>query len=452
MELFEQPRKKERKDRRPLADRMRPQSVEEFVGQTHLLGEDRVLRLALDRGEVPSMILWGPPGSGKTTLARLIAERTRSAFLPFSAVTAGIREIKEVIKQAEWHERQEGRRTLLFIDEVHRFNKAQQDAFLPHVEKGVITLIGATTENPSFEVIAPLLSRVKVFRLHPLSEDELARIIQRAVEDTDRGLGRLKAQIDGEAVSHLLRLASGDARAALNTLELAAQIAPRRLDGTLEITLSSAEEAAQHRSLLYDKAGDEHYALISALHKSLRDSDPDAALYWLARMLAAGEDPLYIARRLIRFASEDIGNADPSALSVAVAAKEAYHFLGSPEGELALAQVTCYLATAPKSNAVYRAYEKARGDVEQGPIGPVPLHLQNAPTPLMKSLGFGVGYQYAHDSPDALVDQEHLPPELTGRTYYQPTDRGYEAEIGRRLTEWRRRLRRQDRDQRSEPD
>ncbi|MFQ5532717.1 MAG: replication-associated recombination protein A [Candidatus Methylomirabilales bacterium] len=452
MELFEQAKKQERKDRRPLADRMRPKTVEDFVGQTHLLGEGRVLRLALDRGDVPSMILWGPPGSGKTTLAFLIAERTRAAFLPFSAVTAGIKEIKEVIKQAEWHERQEGRRTLLFVDEVHRFNKAQQDAFLPHVEKGVITLIGATTENPSFEVIAPLLSRVKVFRLYPLTEDELSRIIQRALEDTDRGLGTLRAQIDAEAIPHLVRLASGDARAALNTVELAAQITPRRPDGTLEITLSSVEEAAQRRSLLYDKTGDEHYGLISALHKSLRDSDPDAALYWLARMLAAGEDPLYLARRLIRFASEDVGNADPSALSVAVAAKEAYHFLGSPEGELALAQAACYLATAPKSNAVYRGYEKARADVEQAPIAPVPLHLRNAPTPLMKNLGFGVGYQYAHDHPDALVDQEHLPPELKGRTYYQPTNRGYEAEIGRRLTEWRRRLRRQDPDDRSQPD
>ncbi|MFQ5847848.1 MAG: replication-associated recombination protein A [Candidatus Methylomirabilales bacterium] len=442
MELFEQPKKKERHRKAPLADRMRPKTAEEFAGQTHLLGEGRVLHLALDRGEIPSMILWGPPGSGKTTLAFLIAERTGAAFVPFSAVTAGIREIREVIARADWHEQREGRRTILFVDEIHRFNKAQQDAFLPHVEKGVITLIGATTENPSFEVVAPLLSRAKVFRLHPLSEADLAQIIRRALEDPERGLGTLKARLDPEGLRHLLRLASGDARVALNTLELAAQIAPRRPDGILEITLPTVEEAAQRRSLRYDKAGDEHYALISALHKSLRDSDPDAALYWLARMLTAGEDPLYIARRLIRVAAEDIGTADPAALSVAVAAKEAYHFLGTPEGELALAECTCYLATAPKSNAVYRAYAKARADVEQAPMAPVPLHLQNAPTPLMKDLGYGEGYRYAHDHPDALVDQEHLPPELKGRTYYEPTHRGYEAEIRRRLTEWRRRLQR----------
>ncbi|MFQ5801754.1 MAG: replication-associated recombination protein A [Candidatus Methylomirabilales bacterium] len=452
MELFEQPKKSDRKWKAPLADQMRPRTVDEFVGQTHLLGEGRVLCLALERGQVPSMILWGPPGSGKTTLAHLIAQRIRASFVPFSAVTAGIREIKEVIKHAEWHDQQEGRRTILFIDEIHRFNKAQQDAFLPHVEKGVITLVGATTENPSFEVIAPLLSRVKVFRLDPLSEADLSVIIQRALEDPERGLGLQKPQLHPEALPHLLRLASGDARIALNTLELAAQIAPRRSNGTFEITLTAVEEAAQRRSLLYDKTGDEHYAIISALHKSVRDSDPDAALYWLARMLTAGEDPLYIARRLIRMASEDIGNADPAALSVAVAAKEAYHMLGSPEGELALAQCACYLATAPKSNAVYRAYEKARTDVEEGPIPPVPLHLRNAPSPLMKRLGFGAGYRYAHDSPDALVDQEHLPPELKGRTYYEPTDRGYEAEIRQRLAAWRRRLTQQDPEGQAEPE
>lgn len=440
MELFEQPKKGERTRRAPLADRMRPKTVDEFVGQTHLLDEGRVLRLALDRGEIPSMILWGPPGSGKTTLAFLIADRMRAAFVPFSAVTAGIKDIKEVIKQAKWHEQREGRRTILFVDEIHRFNKAQQDAFLPHVEKGTITLIGATTENPSFEVVAPLLSRVKVFRLHALGEAELDRIVQRALEDPERGLGATQPHLSPEGQQHLLRLASGDARAALNTLELAAQIATRRPDGTLEIELPTVEEAAQRRTLLYDKDGEEHYNLISALHKSLRDSDPDASLYWLARMLAGGEDPLYIARRLIRVASEDIGNADPAALSVAVAAKEAYHFLGSPEGELALAQCACYLATAPKSNAVYRAYDKARTDVEEAPMASVPLHLRNAPTPLMKDMGYGVGYRYAHDEPDALVDQQHLPPELKDRTYYEPTDRGYEAEIKRRLAEWRRRL------------
>ncbi len=452
MELFERAKKTDRQDRAPLADRMRPKTAEEFVGQTHLLGEGRVLRLALDRGEIPSMILWGPPGSGKTTLAYLIAERMRAAFVPFSAVTSGLKEVREVIKQAEWLQQREGRRTILFIDEIHRFNKAQQDAFLPHVEKGVVTLIGATTENPSFEVIAPLLSRVKVFRLHPLSEADLSCIIERALENTERGLGARDPRLSPEGLHHLLRLASGDARAALNTLELAAQIAPQRPDETLEISLPTVEEAAQRRTLLYDKAGEEHYALISALHKSVRDSDPDAALYWLARMLTAGEDPLYIARRLIRMASEDIGNADPAALSVAVAAKEAFHFLGSPEGELALAQCAVYLATAPKSNAVYRAYEKAHADVEQAPIAPVPLHLQNAPTPLMKSFGYGVGYQYAHDQPDALVDQEHLPPELQGRSYYEPTDRGYEAEIRQRLAAWRRQLKGQTPDPHTEPE
>ncbi|MFQ5882310.1 MAG: replication-associated recombination protein A [Candidatus Methylomirabilales bacterium] len=452
MELFEQPKKQERKERAPLADRMRPRTLEEFVGQTHLLGEGRVLYLAIDRGEIPSMILWGPPGSGKTTLAYLIAERMQASFLPFSAVTAGIREIKGVIKEAEWHEQREGRRTILFVDEIHRFNKAQQDAFLPYVEKGVIILIGATTENPSFEVVAPLLSRVKVFLLYPLSEAELHLIIERALEDQERGLGALKPQLHPEASQHLIRLATGDARAALNTLDLATKIAHRSPDGTLELTLTAVEEAAQRRSLLYDKAGEEHYNLISALHKSLRDSDPDAALYWLARMLTAGEDPLYIARRLIRFASEDVGNADPAALSLAVAAKEAYHFLGSPEGELALAQCACYLATAPKSNAVYRAYERARGDVERAPIAPVPLHLRNAPTPLMKGLGYGAGYRYAHDYPGALVDQAHLPPVLRDAVYYEPTDRGYEAEIRGRLTEWRRRLRGEEPDVQTSPE
>jgi len=452
VELFEQPKKHERTGRTPLADRMRPHALPEFVGQTHLLGEGRVLTRALEHGDIPSMILWGPPGSGKTSLAALIADRMRTAFIPFSAVTAGIKEIKTVIKEAQWHEQREGCKTILFIDEIHRFNKAQQDAFLPHVERGTIILIGATTENPSFEVIAPLLSRVKVFRLHPLSEAELDRIVQRALEDPDRGLGALRPRLDPEARQHLVRLASGDARAALNTLELAARIAPRAPDGMLEVSLAVVEEAAQRRTLLYDKAGDQHYALISALHKSLRDSDPDAALYWLARMLAGGEDPLYVARRLIRAASEDIGTADPAALAVAVAAKEAVHFLGLPEGELALAQCVCYLATAPKSNAVTRAYEAARSDVAHAPIAPVPLHLQNAPTSLMKAMGYGAGYQYAHDAPDALVDQDHLPPELEGRTYYEPTDRGYEAEIQRRLAQWRSRLRRESRDPPSAPD
>jgi putative ATPase len=365
-------------------------------------------------------------------LARLLAKASGADFVAFSAVTSGVKDVREVIERARVARRATGTATLLFVDEIHRFNKAQQDAFLPHVERGTIILIGATTENPSFEVIAPLLSRVKVFRLHPLSEAELDRIVQRALEDPDRGLGALRPRLDPEARQHLVRLASGDARAALNTLELAARIAPRAPDGMLEVSLAVVEEAAQRRTLLYDKAGDQHYALISALHKSLRDSDPDAALYWLARMLAGGEDPLYVARRLIRAASEDIGTADPAALAVA--------------------QCVCYLATAPKSNAVTRAYEAARSDVAHAPIAPVPLHLQNAPTSLMKAMGYGAGYQYAHDAPDALVDQDHLPPGLEGRTYYEPTDRGYEAEIQRRLAQWRSRLRRESRDPPSAPD
>ena len=341
-----------------------------------------------------------------------------------------------MIKQAQWHDQQERRRTILFIDEIHRFNKAQQDAFLPHVEKGIITLVGATTENPSFEVVAPLLSRVKVFRLEPLSDAELSLIIQRALEDPARGLGLQRSQLHPEALPHLFRLASGDARVALNTLELAAQIAPRRPDGTPDITLAAVEEAAQRRSLLYDKTGDEHYALISALHKSLRDGDPDAALYWLARMLTAGEDPLYIARRLIRVASEDIGNADPAALSVAVAAKEAYHMLGTPEGELALAQCVCYLATAPKSNSVVTALHAALDAAKETPAAGVPLHLRNAPTRLMKELGYGRVYEYPHDEPSGYSAQPHLPDALRDAEFYRPGGRGFERTIAERMAWW----------------
>ncbi len=422
----------------PLADRMRPRTLEEFIGQGHLLAEGKVLRVALEQGEVPSLILWGPPGTGKTSLAMLIAGHVRAAFIPFSAVTAGIREIKEVIAEADRRLRGAGQRTILFVDEIHRFNKAQQDAFLPHVERGTITLIGATTENPSFEVIAPLLSRAKVLVLHPLSEAEIGLILDRALKDPDRGLGKNSLQVAEDARAAIARWANGDARAALNLLELSARLAEASAAPGV-IGLPIIQEAAQRRSLLYDKAGEEHFNLISALHKSLRGSDPDAALYWLARMLASGEDPLYIARRLIRFASEDIGNADPSALSLAVAAKDAYHFLGTPEGELALAQCVAYLATAPKSNAVYVAFNEAQADVASAPAEPVPLHIRNAPTPLMKDLGYGEGYQYAHDYPDAQVEQDHLPESLRGRKYYRPTDRGLEAEIRKRLAAWRRR-------------
>jgi len=422
-----------------LADRMRPRALEEFIGQAHLVGESKVLRVALEQGEVPSLILWGPPGTGKTSLAILIAGHVRAAFIPFSAVTSGIKEIREVIAEADRRLRGAGQRTILFVDEIHRFNKAQQDAFLPHVERGTITLIGATTENPSFEVIAPLLSRTKVLVLHPLSEAEIRLILDRALKDPDQGLGKNSLQVAEDALAAIARWANGDARAALNLLDLSARLAEASAEPGV-ISLPIIQEAAQRRSLLYDKAGEEHFNLISALHKSLRDSDPDGALYWLARMLASGEDPLYIARRLIRFASEDIGNADPQALSLAVAAKEAYHFLGTPEGELALAQCVTYLATAPKSNAVYVAFNEAQADVASAPAEPVPLHIRNAPTPLMKDLGYGEGYKYAHDYQDAQLEQDHLPASLRGRVYYRPTDRGLEAEIQKRLAAWRRRV------------
>jgi putative ATPase len=422
----------------PLADRMRPRSLEEIVGQAHLLGEGKVLRVALEQGEVPSLILWGPPGTGKTSLAMLVAHHVKASFTPFSAVTSGIKEIKEVIGEADRRLRGTGQRTILFVDEIHRFNKAQQDAFLPHVERGTITLIGATTENPSFEVIAPLLSRAKVLVLQPLSEVEIRLILDRALADAERGLGGSRLRVPEEALAAIVGWANGDARAALNLLELSARLA-KATDSPGTISLAVVQEAAQKRSLLYDKAGEEHYNLISALHKSLRGSDPDAALYWLARMLASGEDPLYIARRLVRFASEDIGNADPRALSLAIAAKEAYHFLGTPEGELALAQCVTYLATAPKSNAVYVAFGEAQADVASAPAEPVPLHIRNAPTSLMKDLGYGEGYKYAHDYEGAHVEQTHLPDSLRGRIYYRPTDRGLEAEIGKRLAAWRRR-------------
>ena len=437
MDLFDREPSPPSKARAPLADRMRPRQLDEVVGQAHLLGPGRLLRQALESGNLHSMILWGPPGSGKTTLALLFAQLTGAHFVAFSAVLAGVKEIRGVIAEAEAQRARFGKRTILFVDEIHRFNKAQQDAFLPHVEKGIIVLVGATTENPSFEVISALLSRCRVYVLQLLSEADLLSILHRALADADRGLGRLRVKVDEAALRLIARLANGDARAALNILDLAVTLTSEAGEGQ-QVTEAAILEAAQKKALLYDKSGEEHYNLISALHKSLRDSDPDAALYWLARMLASGEDPLYIARRLVRFASEDIGNADPQALQLALAAKDAYHFLGTPEGELALAQATVYLACAPKSNAVYTAFSEATQDVHDKPAEPVPLHLRNAPTGLMAHLGYGKGYQYAHDSPDALVDQEHLPEALRGRTYYRPTDRGLEAEIAQRLTRWRK--------------
>jgi len=419
----------------PLADRMRPRSLDEFVGQSHLLGAGKILRVALEQGDIPSLILWGPPGTGKTSLAMLVAGRVRAAFVPFSAVTSGIKEIKEVIAEADRRQRGGGQRTVLFVDEIHRFNKAQQDAFLPHVERGTITLVGATTENPSFEVISPLLSRSKVLVLKPLTDEDIRTIVERALADPERGLGRTGVRAAPDILESIARWANGDARAALNLLDLAARLSKAQ-QGV--ITPEIVQEASQQRTLLYDKAGEEHYNLISALHKSLRDSDPDGSLYWLARMLSSGEDPLYIARRLIRFASEDIGNADPQALTLAIAAKDAYHFLGTPEGELALAQCVTYLAAAPKSNAVYVAYGAAKKDVAEAPADPVPLHIRNAPTALMGELGYGAGYKYAHDYEGAYVEQDHLPDRLRGRTYYHPTDRGLEADIKKRLAAWRR--------------
>ena len=421
----------------PLADQMRPQTLEEFVGQEHLLGEGRILRQIIISKKIPSMILWGPPGSGKTTLAYLISRYSGDYFVSFSAVVSGVKEIKEVIKEATHQWSYYKKKTILFVDEIHRFNKAQQDAFLPHIEAGTIILIGATTENPSFELISPLLSRTKVLVLKPLGEKEILTILNRALQDKERGLGGYLIEVTPEALKYIAHFSDGDARTALNTLELAFFSTSPDDKNVRRITLAQVQEAMQKKALLYDKQGEEHYNLISALHKSLRDSDPDAALYWLARMLEAGEDPLYIARRMVRFASEDIGNADPQALQVAVAGFQAFQFVGAPEGELILAQVAIYLACAPKSNAIYIAYERARKDVHQEGALPVPFHLRNAPTRLMKDLGYGEGYKYAHHFPDAIVAQDDLPEKLKGRVYYQPTDRGKEREIKAQLNKWR---------------
>jgi putative ATPase len=420
----------------PLAERMRPRSLDEIVGQEELLAPGRPLREAIERDRLQSIILWGPPGTGKTTIARLIAERTQARFVAFSAVLSGIKDIKDVMASATAARRAAGQRTILFVDEIHRFNKAQQDAFLPHVEGGSIVLIGATTENPSFEVNAALLSRSRVFVLHGLDEEALGEILRRGLSDPERGLGADNVTAAEDALALIGRASGGDARSALNLLELAAASAPAGEDGARRIDAAHAEQVVQRRMLLYDKGGEEHYNLISALHKSMRNSDPDAAVYWLARMLEAGEDPLYIARRMVRFASEDVGNADPQALAVAVAAKDAAHFIGMPEGNTALAQAAIYLATAPKSNAIYTAYSRAADDARRGPAAPVPLHLRNAPTKLMKDLEYGRGYQYAHDEPDAVAAMTCLPDALRGRRYYRPTTRGFEKEIKRRLDAW----------------
>jgi putative ATPase len=419
----------------PLADRFRPRTREEFVGQDHLLGEGKILRRLIESDQLPSMILWGPPGTGKTTLAYIIAKKTQAYFASFSAVLSGVKDLRELIEEAK-KQQLKARRTILFVDEIHRFNKAQQDAFLPHIEKGSIILIGATTENPSFEIIPPLLSRTRVFKLNPLTAKELILILQRALQDTERGLGDLELQIESGVLEYIAQISDGDARAALNALELAASILVGQDNGNKVITLETLQDALQRKALLYDKSGEEHYNVISALHKSLRGSDPDAALYWLGRMLEAGEDPLYIARRLIRFASEDVGNADPQSLTIAVSAMQAFHFIGLPEGKLALAQATVYLACAPKSNALYEAYNKVEKDIRNTPSFPVPLHLRNAPTYLMKSLGYSQGYKYPHHYSNSFVEEEYLPQPLSGKVYYRPKGLGFEGEIKRRLEGW----------------
>lgn len=421
----------------PLADRMRPRIIDEVIGQRHVLAEGKLIPRLLRAKEIPSLIFWGPPGSGKTTLAYILARAVEAYFVSFSAVLSGVKDIRAVVAEAEAQRKAGGRKTILFVDEIHRFNKAQQDAFLPHVESGLITLIGATTENPSFEIIPPLLSRSRLIVLKPLTEDDLKEVLKQALTDKERGLGDIRVNLSGEALEFIISAAQGDARFALNSLEVAVLLASPDEKGVRHIDLNLAEEAVQKKALAYDKDGEEHYNIISAFHKSLRGSDPDAALYWLVRMLAAGEEPLYIARRMIRFASEDVGNADPQALQVAMAALQAYQALGSPEGELALAQAALYLATAPKSNAVYIAFLEGQKDVSRTGSLPVPLHIRNAPTGLMKDLGYGRGYKYAHDFPEALVAQEHLPPEIRGRIYYRPTKRGMEKIIGERLKKWR---------------
>jgi putative ATPase len=418
----------------PLAERMRPRTLEEYSGQEHLLGPGKPLRIQIERDDSGSMILWGPPGVGKTTLAKIIAETTQASFIEFSAVMSGIKEIKQVMTAAaqasEMHSR-----TILFVDEIHRFNKAQQDAFLPYVERGVIRLIGATTENPSFEIISALLSRCRVYVLEPLSEERIATLLRKALEDRERGLGAQELSADDEALQLIASYSSGDCRSAYNTLEVAAQLAN---EANKHIDRPIAVEAVQQRVLMYDKSGEEHYNLISALHKSVRNSDPDASLYWLARMFASGEDPLYLARRVVRMAVEDIGLAAPEALNLCLSAKQAMEFLGSPEGDLALAEAVVYLALAPKSNSVYTAYGAVQGEIEHTRQEPVPMHLRNAPTKLMKELDYGKGYLYAHDEEGKVANMDCLPDSLNGRSYYQPTQEGREKLLAQRMEEIRR--------------
>jgi len=439
MDLFEQdPSVEAEPVYRPLADRMRPANLAEYVGQSHLLGDGCLLRQAVEEDRLFSMIFWGPPGSGKTTLALLIAQETKAHFIRFSAVLSGVKEIRAVVEEAKDQLKYHGRRTILFVDEIHRFNKSQQDAFLPHVESGLITLIGATTENPSFEIIAPLLSRCRVMVLNAFSTGELRLILQRALTDKERGLGKQALEIEDGVLDLILSRCDGDARAALNNLEAAAMSVPADSPEGRVLTAETVAKYLERKAFLYDKTGEEHYNLISAFHKSLRGSDPDASLYWLGRMLAAGEDPLFIARRMVRMAAEDVGNADPNGLVIAVSAMQAFQLVGPPEGELLLAQAAVYLATAPKSNALYRAYGNVRQTIDRTGSLPVPLHIRNAPTKLMQDLGYGRDYRYAHDYEGAYVFQHYLPEGNRGTRFYAPSDRGYEKIIQERLKKWRK--------------
>jgi len=420
----------------PLATRMRPNSLNNFVGQEHILGKGRVLRRAIESDRIPSVILWGPPGCGKTTLAYIIANSTGAHFSPVSATSASVADLRRIMEQAKERRKVQLRKTILFIDEIHRFNKTQQDAVLPYVEDGSVTLIGATTENPSFEVTSPLLSRTRVLPLKPLTEEELKVLVLRALMDRFQGLGELQVELDPDAMNHLIAMSNHDARVALNALEMAALSTPPDDAGKRLISLPTVEDALQHRAVLYDKAGDQHFDLISALHKSMRGSDPDASLYWLATMLEAGEEPLYIARRMVRFASEDVGMADPQALVVAMAAQQAVHFIGMPEGNLALAEAAVYLATAPKSNSLYEAYSRIQEEIKQGSSESVPLALRNPVTPLMKDMGYGKDYKSAHDYPEHFVEQQNLPDSLKDKHFYTPGKLGYEKQVIARLKAW----------------
>jgi putative ATPase len=435
-DMFDNPPNEGQLKSSPLAARMRPTRLDEYVGQDHVIGPGRVLRKALEMGKLPSIILWGPPGSGKTTLANVIAGTTNSHFSAVSAVSAGVADLRKIIEEARKRHHIQDQRTILFIDEIHRFNKAQQDAILPFVEDGTVTLIGATTENPSFEVTSPLLSRSQVLMLEALTREQVGLIIERALYNKEKGLGELKVELDANALDHLISISRGDARIALNALEIAAMATPPDPEGKRVIQLTTIEDAVQHPALRYDRAGDQHYDLISALHKSMRGSDPDAALYWLGRMLEAGEDPLYIVRRVVRFAAEDVGMADPQALVVSMAAQQAVHFIGLPEGNLALAEAVVYMATAPKSNSLYTAYSHVQDEIKNGYGEPVPLHLRNPVTGLMKGLGYGKDYKYPHDYANHFTMENYLPDTLQGKRFYFPGNQGFEKDIAFRLRQW----------------